>query len=158
MSLQLHRNSPFHLLCSLSGRAAAAASVAGNPICKFKTDSSLSLGEVALNEPPDCSSCPRTLFQSWSLPGAGAFASLLSEANVSQDTCSTWELFSQLEVTAHEPCCGGSRDSLGRDFVTHLHWNLGPRQWCCSPATFFPVLQAGSSHLSPWAEIPFQLG
>lgn len=157
MSLQLHRNSPFHLLCSLSSRA-AAASVAGNPICKFKTDSSLSLGEVALNEPPDCSSCPRTLFQSWSLPGAGAFASLLSEANVSQDTCSTWELFSQLEVTAHEPCCGGSRDSLGRDFVTHLHWNLGPRQWCCSPATFFPVLQAGSSHLSPWAEIPFQLG
>lgn len=157
MSLQLHRNSPLHLLCSLSGRA-AAASVAGNPICKFKTDSSLSLGEVALNEPPDCSSCPRTLFQSWSLPGAGAFASLLSEANVSQDTCSTWELFSQLEVTAHEPCCGGSRDSLGRDFVA---FTLEPGAQAVMLQALPPsslCSRAGSSHLSPWAEIPFQLG
>lgn len=97
---ELHRNSSFHLLCSLSGRA-AAATVAGNPICKFKMNSSVSLGGVALTEPvptPPCSSCPRTPFQSWSLPRVGAFVSL-SEANVSQGICSTWELFSHLEVT-----------------------------------------------------------
>lgn len=91
----MYRNSSFHLLCPLRGRA-AVASVAGNPICKFKMDLSVSLGGVALNEPiptQHCSSCPRTLFQCWSLPRAGAFVNLLSEANVSQDICSTWELF-----------------------------------------------------------------
>lgn len=40
-----------------------------------------------------------------------------------------------------------------RDFVC-LPWILGPRQWCCSPATFFPVLLACSSplssHLAVW--------
>lgn len=44
----------------------------------------------------------------------GAFVSPLSEANVSQDVYNTWELFLQLEVTAHELCCEGSRGSLGK--------------------------------------------
>lgn len=148
---ELHRNSSFNLLFPLRDRA-AVASAAGNS--KWI---SVSLLDIPT---PHCSSCPRTLFQSWLLPTAGAFVRLLSEANVSQDICSTWELFSQLEVTVHEPCRGGSRD-FGKGILSSIYTgSRGPG----SDAAALPPSSLYPRHAAlPWApghavaEIPFEL-
>lgn len=142
---ELHRNRSFHLLCPLSGRA-AVASVAGNPICKFKKDSSVSLGGVALNPHPTWQQLPQDPLS------AGAFVSL-SEGHVSQGNCYTWELFSQLGVTVHEPCCGGSRDSLGKGFCYVFTLDPGAQAVMLQPCHLPPCapgMQLSPEHLGMW--------
>lgn len=116
----------------------------------------LSLGGVAVYEQipiPHCSSCPRTLFLSVLIINTRvwAFVSPLSEANVSQDVYNTWDLFSQLEVTVHELCCGHSRGSLGKRLpfcyvFTLLSGSQAVMLQSCHCSTF-SVLKVGSSHL-----------
>lgn len=100
---------------------------------------------------PHCSSCPRTLFQSSSLPRVGAFVSLLNEGNVSQDICSTQELFRSLKSQHMNIAVEALETLWERHFCYLFTLDPGAQAVMLQPCHLFPVLQACSSPLSTWA-------
>lgn len=160
---ELHKDRSFHLLCPLRGRAAVAR-VAGNPICKYKTDSCLSWrsGTEWIH--------PHPTLQLWSQDS-------LSVLRITQ----RWSICQPIKWSKCQPrylqhlrafftawshstwpCCGGSRalgGSLGKGFCYVVTLDPGTQAVMLQPWHFLPCApgkQLSPEHLGMW-ELKFPL-